>query len=334
MTLQNVGIVFGGANSEHEVSCSSARGVLEHLDRERFAPVLIGIDKTGGWHRVDAIDDLQNARGGATLPRFDDVDVILPLLHGRFGEDGTVQGLFELAGVPYVGNGVLASALAMDKQMCQRVLAAAGIPTVPTVVVTADGRADAGAKAESIGYPIFVKPNRAGSSVGVSRVESAEGLGVAIDLALASDTTALLQPLVVGDEVDLGVLQATNGDVAVGAALRILPGEGSTFFDYASKYTDGGHEFEVPALLDDELRGRLESLAVAAFRALDCEGLARVDFFVTSDGSVILNEVNTMPGMTSLSQYPAMWKARGIEYTELLTRLIDRALVARVRIAR
>jgi D-alanine-D-alanine ligase len=245
-----------------------------------------------------------------------------------------VQGLFELAGVPYVGNGVLASALAMDKRMCQRVLAAEGIPTVPTIVVTAENRTQAASKAAAIGYPIFVKPNRAGSSVGVSRVDSADGLRVAIDLALASDTTVLMQPLVVGDEVDLGVLQDTNGDVAVGAALRILPGEGSSFFDYASKYTDGGHEFEVPARLDEDVRLRLETLAMAAFRALDCEGLARADFFVTTDGSVILNEVNTMPGMTSLSQYPAMWQAMGVTYTQLLSRLIDRALVARARTAR
>ena len=168
----------------------------------------------------------------------------------------------------------------------------------------------------------------------MSRVDSADGLGVAIDLALASDTTVLMQPLVVGDEVDLGVLQDTDGGVAVGAALRILPGEGSTFFDYASKYTDGGHEFEVPARLEDEVRLRLETTAVAAFRALDCEGLARVDFFVSSGGSVIVNEVNTLPGMTSLSQYPAMWQALGVSYTQLLSRRVDRALVARARTVR
>lgn len=322
-----VGIVFGGANSEHEVSCSSARGVLANLDTDRFDPVLVKIGRDGLWQRVASIDDPVDA--GSALPELAGLDVILPVLHGRFGEDGTVQGLFELAGVPYVGCGVLSSALAMDKIMAQRVLAAEGLPTVPTVGVTALTRDAATADAATIGYPVFVKPNRAGSSVGVSRVDSPAELDAAIELALTSDDTVLLQPLMVAQEIDLGVLQKVDGELVVGEPLHIVTAQGSAFFDYAAKYTDGGHEFEIPAQIPDGLRATLEGLAIAAFRALRCEGLARVDFFVSADGTVAINEVNTMPGMTALSQFPTIWQASGVGYPELLNRLLDRALAAR-----
>ncbi|WP_349899895.1 D-alanine--D-alanine ligase family protein [Parafrigoribacterium soli] len=327
-----VGIIFGGANSEHEVSCSSARGVLANLDSSQFEPVLLHIGRDGLWRRVESIDD--DAEGGAMLPDLDGLDVVLPVLHGRFGEDGTVQGLLELVGIPYVGCGVLSSALAMDKLMTQSVLAAAGLPTVTSIGVTERTRADAAAAAERLGYPVFVKPNRAGSSVGVSRVESAADLDDALDLALASDTTAVLQPLMVAEEIDLGVLQQPEGELVIGAALHILTARGSAFFDYTAKYTDGGHEFEIPAKIPDELRTTLEGLAVRAFRALDCEGLARVDFFLSADGAIAINEVNTMPGMTALSQFPSIWQASGVSYPELLGRLIDRALAARPARAR
>ncbi|GAB3034236.1 D-alanine--D-alanine ligase family protein [Parafrigoribacterium mesophilum] len=329
MSHTSVGIIFGGANTEHEVSCSSAEGVLGSLDRERFAPVLLGVDKRGGWHRLDSIGGLATAGTGTLLPDLTGIDVVLPVLHGRFGEDGTVQGLLDLAGIPYVGNGVLASALAMDKLLCQNVLAAAGLPTIPTVAVTELDRSGAAAGADQLGYPVFVKPNRSGSSVGVSRVDTAEQLDAAIGLALSSDSTALIQPLIDATEVDLGVLQAADGSLSIGAPLRIRPSGGSTFFDYASKYTDGGHEFEVPAKLDSLAATRLEAFALAAFRALGCEGLARVDFFLDEAGTITLNEVNTMPGMTALSQYPTMWDVVGVDYRQLLNRLIDRALVAR-----
>lgn len=322
-----VGIIFGGANSEHEVSCSSARGVLANLEPDLFEPVLLRIGRDGLWQRVESIDD--ETEGGSTLPRLDDLDVVLPVLHGRFGEDGTVQGLLELVGVPYVGCGVLSSALAMDKLMAQGVLAAAGLPTVTSVGVTERTRAEAAAAAERLGYPVFVKPNRAGSSVGVSRVDSPAELDAALELALESDSTAVLQPLMVAEEIDLGVLQQPDGELVVGAPLHILTARGSAFFDYAAKYTDGGHEFEIPAKIPDELRATLTDLAIAAFHALDCEGLARVDFFLSADGSVAINEVNTMPGMTALSQFPSIWQASGVGYPELLRRLIDRALAAR-----
>jgi D-alanine-D-alanine ligase len=326
-TKITVGIVFGGASSEHEVSCSSAQGVVANLDRARFDVVLLKIGRDGLWCRVEEIDDA--TANGSPLPDLRNLDVLLPVLHGRFGEDGTVQGLFELVGIPYVGCGVLSSALAMDKRMAQSVLSAARLPTVPTIEVTAAMRGTAADAAAELGYPVFVKPNRAGSSVGVSRVDAPVGLDAALDLALASDSIALMQPLMVADEIDLGVLQQANGELTVGEPLHIRTAEGSAFFDYAAKYTDGGHEFVIPAEISDELKAELERLAIAAFRALDCEGLARVDFFLSADGSVAINEVNTMPGMTALSQFPTIWQASGVSYPELLNVLIDRAIATR-----
>jgi D-alanine-D-alanine ligase len=322
--MKRIGIIFGGANSEHEVSCNSARSVAEHLDPEAFEAVLIGIDRSGSWHRVDSVDALADARGGTRLPDLDGIDVVFPVLHGRFGEDGTVQGLLELAHVPYVGCGVLSSALAMDKLIAQRVLEASGIPTIPSRGITAETRDEALELAGELEYPLFVKPNRAGSSVGASRVDSPDELLTAIDLALQHDKTALLQLAIVGDEIDLGVLQGVDGELSVAAPLRIHP-TSAAFFDYEAKYTSGGAELEVPAQIPDSLTAQLAEYARQAFRALDCEGLARVDFFVREDGTIVVNEVNTLPGLTAFSQYPRMWQAVGVSYTELLGRLIDRA---------
>jgi D-alanine-D-alanine ligase len=326
--VKRIGIIFGGANSEHEVSLNSARSVVGNLDPSRFEGVLIGIGRDGLWSRVDAIDGLDGATGGTRLPDLEGIDVAFPVLHGRFGEDGTVQGLLELAGVPYVGCGVLASALAMDKIIAQRLLEASGIPTIPSRGITAETRDSALELAEELAYPLFVKPNRAGSSVGASRVEGEYELLRAIDIALEHDKTALVQLAVVGDEVDLGVLQNVDGSLEVGAPLRIHP-TSSAFFDYEAKYTAGGAELEVPAQIPDAVAVQLAEYAKQAFRALDCEGLARVDFFVGADGTITLNEVNTLPGLTAFSQYPRMWQAVGVSYTELLTRLIDRAVAAR-----
>jgi D-alanine-D-alanine ligase len=323
-----IGIIFGGANSEHEVSMNSARSVEANLDTARFEAVLIGIGRDGRWHRVESIDALSSASGGSRLPDLDGIDVAFPVLHGRFGEDGTVQGLLELAGVSYVGCGVLSSALAMDKLIAQKLLASSGIPTIPSRGVTAETRSAARELADELEYPLFVKPNRAGSSVGVTRVDGPDELLSAVDVALQHDKTALVQMAVDGFEVDLGVLQKPDGSLEVGAPLRIRP-VGSEFFDYAAKYTAGGAELEVPAQIPEYIAAQLAEYAKQAFVALDCEGLARVDFFVGDDGTITLNEVNTLPGLTAFSQYPRMWQAVGVSYTELLSRLIDRALVAR-----
>lgn len=326
--MKRIGIIFGGANNEHEVSCNSARSVAEHLDPQQFEAVLIGIDLAGGWHRVDSVDELRQASGGSRFPDLAGIDVAFPTLHGRFGEDGTVQGLLEMARLPYVGCGVLASALAMDKLLAQRLLALAGIPTIPTHAVTAASAADALGYADDFGYPVFVKPNRSGSSVGASRVESAEGIAVAVALALEHDSTALIQQAITGDEVDLGVLQRPDGSLIVGAPLRILTDSSAAFFDYTAKYTSGGGAtLEVPAQIPAETAARLAELALLCFRTLGCEGLSRVDFFVGSDGKITFNEVNTLPGLTAFSQYPRMWQAVGVGYAELLTRMIERAQV-------
>jgi D-alanine-D-alanine ligase len=326
-----VAVIFGGANSEHEVSRASARSVEEHLDRRRFDPVFLGADRQGGWHRLARVDDLATARPaeGRRLPDLAGVDMALPVLHGRFGEDGTLQGLLELAGIPYVGNGVLSSAVAMDKAHCQRILDASGVPTVPTVEITQATRDRAADAAEALGYPLFVKPNRSGSSVGTARVIGPAGLDAAVDGALAHDDSALLQPFQAADEVDVAVLQRPDGSLVVAPALRVQLKPDAQYFDYASKYSAGSVGFEIPARVPPEVTERLRTLACRAFEALDCEGLARIDFFVAPDGRVVLNEVNTMPGLTSLSQFPRMWAAAGVAYPDLLSALLDRAFAAR-----
>lgn len=324
-----VAIIFGGANSEHEVSCKSATGVLANLDRERYLPVLVGIAKDGNWYRVDAIEDLNSdapKEPFSAFTGFSRVDVAIPVLHGRMGEDGTVQGLLELLGIRYVGSGVLSSALCMDKAMCQRVLSASGLPVVPTEVVTAKTRGDAAAMAEKFGYPVFVKPNRSGSSVGACRVNSSAELDDALDGAFESDISVLIQPLVDGREVDVGVLEQPDGTLAVGEPLGVMLSDPNAFFDYSAKYVPGGVTFEVPAKVTATVRAQIDSLAMAAFRVLDCEGLARVDFFVHGDGSVSLNEINTFPGMTALSQFPRIWAAAGVSYPQLLDVLLETVL--------
>ncbi|MGV8886017.1 MAG: D-alanine--D-alanine ligase family protein [Microbacteriaceae bacterium] len=323
-----VAVLFGGTSSEHEISCASALGVASALDREAYEVVLIGADRTGRWHRVRTIEELRHPSAeGTRLPELADIDVVFPVLHGLNGEDGTVQGLLELAGVPYVGCGVLASALAMDKARTAIVLEAAGVRTVPGVALTA--RDDAHQATAHLPYPRFVKPNRAGSSIGVRKVESPRELAEAVAHALAHDDTILVQPAMAGDEIDVGVLQLPGGTPTTGALLRVRPAADAAFFDFDAKYTQGGAAFEVPARVPAAVEATLRRLAVRAFAALGCDGLARVDFFVTHDGDVCVNEVNTMPGMSTLSQFPTMFRAAGTDLPTVLDILISRALVAR-----
>jgi D-alanine-D-alanine ligase len=318
-----VGVLFGGANSEHEVSCASARDVVAALDPERYLPVLLGTDREGGWHLLESIEALATATNGTRLPDLEGIDVALPILHGRFGEDGTVQGLLELAGIRYAGCGVLASAIAMDKAMTNRMLAAAGIPTIETVTVTSASRPFAAAFVAHLAYPLFVKPSRAGSSVGVTRVPHEADLDAAIATALLHDSTALVQPLIDGDEVDVGLLQLPDGRLIAGAPLRVRTG--SQFFDYAAKYTVGGATFEVPADLDSDVASRLVATAQECFAALGCDGIARVDFFLMADGSIVVNEVNTLPGLSARSQFPCMFAAIGWSLGAVIDALVGRA---------
>jgi len=351
-----VAVVFGGRSTEHAISCVSAGSVLAHLDRERFEVVPVGITIDGAW--VLGADDptalrirdrelpsvartgaavalpgdptrggllhLESERAGEV---FSGVDVVFPVLHGAYGEDGTIQGLLELAGVPYVGAGVLASAAAMDKEFSKKLLAAEGLPAGDLVVLRPDDATLDDRQRERLGLPVFVKPARAGSSVGISRVTGWADLDGAIALARRNDPKVLVEAAVAGREIECGVLEFPDGRVeaSLPAEIRIV-GDGVDWYDFDAKYLNDVCEFDIPAKLNDELTERLRAMAVAAFRALNCQGLARVDFFVTDGGALVINEINTMPGFTPISMYPRMWAVTGVDYPTLLGTLIDTAI--------
>ena len=349
-------MLFGGRSTEHAISCVSAGSILAAVDRERYDVVAVGITADGRW--VLAPDDpALLALAGRDLPSVKDgqavalpgdptvgglvpledgpgllgrVDVVFPVLHGPYGEDGTVQGLLELAGVPYVGSGVLASAAAMDKTVARVLLAAAGIAVTPAVTVRApDWTADPAAVTEQVlalGLPVFVKPARGGSSIGISKVLDLADLPVAVERALRCDPKVLVEAAVTGREVECGILEDAHGvpQASVPAEVRLVGDY--AFYDFEAKYLDTATELDCPADLPDELTGRLQAMARLAYTALDCEGLARVDFFVGPDGELTVNEVNTMPGFTPTSMFPRMWAASGVDYPTLVDRLVQAAL--------
>ncbi|NLU81567.1 D-alanine--D-alanine ligase family protein [Rhodococcus sp. HNM0569] len=358
-TRTRVAVVFGGRSNEHSVSCVSAGSILAHLDPERFDVVAVGITPDGSW--VTSAADLEaltfSARG---LPAVDpdgqplvltadptrsgelvalggdgagdvlaSVDVVFPVLHGAYGEDGTIQGLLELADIPYVGPGVLASAAGMDKEFTKKLLAADGIPVGSQIVLRPHDETLTDEQRATLTLPVFVKPARGGSSIGITRVTSWEGLDAAVAHARAHDPKVIVESGIVGREVECGVLEFPDGDVraSVVAEIRMPDTDdaGDAFYDFETKYLDDVCEFDVPAKLDDDVSDQIREYAVRAFRALDCQGLARVDFFVTEDGPVV-NEINTMPGFTPISMYPRMWAAAGVDYPTLLTTLVDTAL--------
>ena len=356
-----VAVVFGGRSGEHAISCATAAGVLAALDRERWDVVPLGITRTGRW--VLAADDPERWRitGGALpevtagdgpgvlVPTSTDtrdlvvlepgavpsvlgaVDVVLPLLHGPYGEDGTLQGLLELGDVPYAGSGVLASALGMDKHVMKTVLAGAGVDVVPWVLVTArDWARDPAAAAERVaglGWPVFVKPARAGSSLGISRVTGPEGLAAAVAEAQRHDPRVVVEAALAGArELECGVLQELDGTASASVPGEVVLAEGR-FYDFEAKYLDDGAAALVcPAQLPDGVAERVRALAVATFEAIGCEGLARVDLFLTGDGRLVVNEINTMPGFTRSSMYPRLWAASGVDYPALVDRLLELAL--------
>jgi D-alanine-D-alanine ligase len=351
-----VAVVFGGRSTEHAISCVSAGSVLAALDRETYDVVAVGITPEGRW--VLAPDDpVQLAISGRELPAVKDgaavalpgdptagglipleagpallgtVDVVFPVLHGPYGEDGTIQGLLEMADVPYVGSGVLASAAAMDKAVARVLLAAAGIPVTAAVVVRRrDWDEDTAAVERGIrelGLPVFVKPARGGSSIGISKVTGWDQLPAAMDEALRCDPKVLVEAAVVGREVECGILEDEQGrpTASVPAEVRVVGDY--AFYDFEAKYLDAATELDCPADLPAGVTERLQELARRAFVALDCSGLARVDFFVGPDGALTLNEVNTMPGFTPSSMFPRMWAASGVDYPVLVDRLIRTAL--------
>jgi D-alanine-D-alanine ligase len=359
---KRVAVVFGGRSSEHPISCVTAGSVLEVIDRSKYDVVPIGIATDGRWVLESADPERLQITGPDTLPSVDgdraavtlardsdttdlvvhepsspprtlgEVDVVFPLLHGPWGEDGTIQGMLEMAGVRYVGAGVLASAVSMDKAYMKVVLAAAGLPVMTSMTVTSrewyrdpDGVAH---RVGELGYPVFVKPARGGSSIGISKVHHAGELADAIEEAHRHDPKALVEVAAEGArEIECGVLQALDGtpETSLPAEIRIT-GE-HEFYDFAAKYLPEEHtELDVPAEIDDATATALRELAARAFEAVGCEGLARVDFFVFPDGSMVVNEINTMPGFTPLSMFPRMWAATGVGYADLVDRLIQLAL--------
>ena len=345
-----VALLAGGRSSEHEISLASARSVLAALDPARYDVVSVAIGRDGRWalapasHVTDGhvlgpgpVTEVSQGETGpaetlpvpaeaGTLAALGEVDVVLPILHGPFGEDGTVQGLLELADVAYVGAGVAASALAMDKDLFKKVLRDSGIPVARHHAIRLGDP-----PANPFGYPVFVKPARLGSSVGISKVHDESELEPAVALARRHDEKVLVEEFVAGMEVECGVLGNR-----VPPPVASLPGRIDTleheWYDFASKYDEGGMELVVPPELPDETIALVQQRAVDAFIASECEGLARVDFFVrASDGEVIVNELNTMPGFTATSVYAKLFEASGVSYQDLLDRLIELALERRER---
>ena len=320
-----VAVLAGGRSSEHEISLASARSVVAALDPERYETVVVGIDKAGRWELASG-DRALGATSVETLPvvahsgataTLGQVDVVLPILHGPFGEDGTVQGLLELAGVPYVGAGVAASALCMDKDLFKAVLRDRGIPVARNVTLR-----EGDDPAHGFEYPVFVKPARLGSSVGISKVRDENELQAAVELARRHDDKVLIEEGIDGIEVECGVLG--NRDPIASVVGEIVAH--ADWYDYSAKYDEGGMDLIVPARISAESDAEVQRLAVDSFVATECEGMARIDFFVRPDGQVVVNEINTIPGFTSTSVYAKLFEAAGIPYAELLDRLIALAL--------
>ncbi|NUO99091.1 MAG: D-alanine--D-alanine ligase [Nonomuraea sp.] len=357
MSKPRVAVVFGGRNSEHAVSLMGAGSVLDVIDRSKYEVVPVGIAQDGRWvlaasdqrFAIEAgelpVVDTSGAAlalpsGGSGLVAYDpgsipvelgSVDVVFPVMHGPFAEDGTIQGLLEMAGVRYVGSGVLASAVGMDKAHMKTVMAAAGLPIGRYVVVRdRDWRLNRECvlkEAEELGFPVFVKPARAGSSQGISKAHDRAELESAVEFARRHDPKVLIEAAIEGREIECAVLESLGDEPAAAS----MPGEvkvegGQEFFDFEAKYYPDQMSLTVPADIPAETAEELRAMAVRAFEALECEGLSRVDFFYTPEGTLVFNEINTMPGFTSLSVAPQLWAASGLPYPALVDRLIQLAL--------
>ena len=328
-----VAVLAGGRSSEHDVSVASARSVVDALDPERYETVVVEIDRSGRWELASgggelpetSIETLPVVAHSAPAATLGQADVVLPILHGPFGEDGTVQGLLELAGLPYVGAGVAASALCMDKDLFKAVLRDRGIPVARNVTVR-----DGDVPEHPFPYPVFVKPARLGSSVGISKVTAASDVAAAVELARRHDEKVLIEEGIQGVEVECGVLG--NRDPIASVVGEIVAH--ADWYDYSAKYDEDGMELVIPARITSEADDRVRQLAVDSFVATECEGMARIDFFVRTDGEVIVNEINTIPGFTSTSVYAKLFEAAGIGYADLLDRLIALALERHERRAR
>ncbi len=343
-------VVFGGRSAEHEVSVISARSVLAALDPKRYDVLIVGIDKRGRWHQLKALPGgsgggalaavgekgqgvaLARDPGGSALVADDgtrrEIDVVFPVLHGPYGEDGTIQGMLELADVPFVGAGVLGSAVGMDKAIQKVLFLGAGLPVVPHEVVHerewGEDRDAVEARGAGLGFPLFVKPATLGSSVGITKVENLDELTGAIEEALSYGRKALIERAMDGArEIECAVLG--NDDPVASVPCEIVTDH--EFYDYRAKYVDtDGTAFEVPARLPEKVAEDVQRMAVSAFQTIDCAGMARVDFFYREPDEVTVNEINTIPGFTQVSMYPKMWEASGLPYPDLIDRLIELAI--------
>jgi D-alanine-D-alanine ligase len=362
-----VAVVFGGRSAEHAISCVSAGSVIAALDPDRYEVVPVGITRDGRWVLTDgdpsrlAITDgrlpevtdgtavslvgdpdgrgLAVLEAGQAIGRLTEVDVVFPVLHGAYGEDGTIQGLLEMSGLPYVGSGVFASAASMDKEFTKKLLAAADIPQGDHVVlrdaagaICPDPALLDDAAREQLGLPVFVKPSRAGSSIGITRVTDWAQFPDAVATAAAIDRKVIVEAAVPGREIECGVLARPGDglpDASLPAEIRLRPG--TEWYDFDAKYLEDAVEFDVPAQLTAEQTAAVQAISRRAFLSLDCRGLARVDFFLSTDPETgadrwVVNEVNTMPGFTPISMFPRMWAASGVSYPELVDRLVASAL--------
>ena len=341
-------VIYGGMSSEHSISCISAGAIMAELPKDKYKIFPVGITQDGVWVEgtTDPVGDSQlpsvagerevalsvnpsrrgefyDARTGEVLAT---IDAVFPVLHGTYGEDGTIQGLLDLAGVPYVGPGVLSSACSMDKQFTKIVARSADVPVTREVVLVDDEHLDDNDR-DYLGLPVFVKPARGGSSIGINKVDSWDQLDDAVRFARLYDSKVIIEAELVGDEVEVGVIERPNGDLIASPPAKLNGTSDSEegFYGFETKYLDDVVTATIPAGYDDVMNAKLEELAIRTFRALDCRGLARVDFFVTADGPM-LNEVNTMPGFTSISMFPQVFQAAGMSYGELLETLIATAL--------
>jgi len=351
MAKLRVGVVFGGKSAEHEVSLQSAKNIVDAMDTSRFEVVLLGIDKSGQWHISDAQNYLQNASDPARIALnpsdnsvalvpgvaaqqliaadnrspLPNVDVIFPIVHGTLGEDGSLQGMLRLANLPFVGSDVLASAACMDKDVTKRLLRDAGLAIAPFITLTRANRDSVSFSdvTAQLGLPLFVKPANQGSSVGVSKVTNEAQYADALRLAFAFDKKVVVEKGIVGREIECAVLgndepqASTCGEIVLN----------SEFYAYDTKYIDDqGAQVVVPAAIDPETNDKIRAIAIEAYKTLGCEGMARVDVFLTPENEVVINEINTLPGFTNISMYPKLWQASGISYSALIARLIELAL--------
>ena len=340
MSKLNVAIICGGLSSEHEISCISAGGVLKGLDSSKFNAILLGITKTGKWvllpndyaleisaGKLPTVDEnapavVADVHGFSVNGKTLEIDVVFPVLHGPYGEDGTIQGMLEIANLPYVGSGVLASAVAMDKSFAKPIFAAAGIDVADGIVVTSRDKQIA---IDDLAYPVFVKPARGGSSRGTHKVKSVDGLNAALKDAFLYDHKVMIEQAINGREIECAVLES-NGVVTASVVGEIIIDSKFEFYDFEAKYLDGATTVKIPADIPQDAGDEIREKAVQAFKALGCSGLARCDFFYTDKGEVIINEINTMPGFTGTSMYPKLMAASGVDYKSLISELIETAL--------